>query len=242
MSATCQTIDRRPKFAPYTAAGGKATAVFALRATLPDVLVPLERHAVTLNVERNEEIFAESDVAKCCYVVVSGCVRTVKLMEDGRRQIGEFLLPGDLFGWEALETYDFSAEAVTATKLRRYTRAVLEDFADRDREFARRLRAVIAGQLRAARERMVLLGRKTASERIASFLLEMAARVATDCRGLIDLPMSRTDVADHLGLTIETVCRGLTELRRSGTITIDRTRIAIRDRRALDNAGCNMLH
>jgi len=237
MSAAFQAIEQRPGYAPYKSAAG-----FPPRHADADVLAPLHRHAVTVTAERNEEIFAEGTPAKYCYLVVSGCVRTVKLMEDGRRQIGEFLLPGDLFAWEALDTHDFSAEAVTRVTLRRVPRALLEDFADRDRDFGRRLRELTARQLRAARERMMLLARKTASEKIASFLLEMERRVYTDGRGLLDLPMGRTDVADHLGLTIETVCRGLTELRRHGTIAVDRTRIAIRNRHALGSSECSMVH
>jgi CRP-like cAMP-binding protein len=205
-------------------------------------LAPLDRHAVTIRADRNEEIFAEGAPTQHCYFVVSGCLRTVKLMEDGRRQIGEFLLPGDLFGWDALDEHDFSTEAVTPVTLRRYDRALLETFADRDRDFARRLRELTSGQLRVARERMVTLGRKTATERIASFLLEMAERGSSSGKGQIDLPMNRTDMADHLGLTIETVCRVLTQLRQHGTIAVDRTRIAIRDRLALGTAGCVLLH
>ncbi len=219
-----------------------ATAALPPKSAHADVLGPLERQSAVVGFDRNEEIFIEGDAAKYCYLVVNGCVRTVKLMEDGRRQVGEFLLPGDLFAWDALDSYDFSAEAVTPVKLRRYARAALEDLADRDRDFARRLRAFTAAQLRAARERMMLLARKTAAERIASFLLEMAGRGTGDGSGRIDLPMSRTDMADHLGLTIETVCRGLTELRRHGTIAIDRSQIAIRNRLALGTAGCEVLH
>jgi CRP/FNR family transcriptional regulator, nitrogen fixation regulation protein len=237
MSATFRAIDHRSRFVPFKApAGAMSSSVHS------DAFEPLARQAVSISADRNEEIFEEGAPAKYCYFVVSGCVRTVKLMEDGRSPVGEFLLPGDLLGWGSLDEYDFSAEAVTPVKLRRYSRSMLEDFADRDRNFARRLRALTAGQLRTARERMVLLGRKTASERIATFLLEMAERVHADMAGLIELPMSRTDMADHLGLTIETVCRGLTELRRHGTIAIERTRIAIRDRRALGSAGCMVLN
>jgi len=237
MSATFQTIDPRSAFVAY-----KATPGLPSRPPQRDVFEPLARQAVAITVDRNKEVFGEGAPARHCYRVVSGCVRTVKLMEDGRREIGEFLFPGDLLAWESLDRYDFSAEAVTPAELQRYSSSVLEDLADRDRDFARRLRELTAGRLRAARERMVLLARKTASERIACFLLDMSDRVAADGRGLIDLPMSRTDVADHLGLTIETVCRGLTQLRRDGTIAIDRTRIAIRDRGALGSAGCRVMH
>lgn len=208
----------------------------------PRALEPLASQAVIVRADREEEIVGQGEAAEYCYVVVSGCVRTVRLMEDGRRQVGEFLLPGDMFGWEALEEHDFSAEAVTAATLRRYPRRGLELLADRDHELARRLRELSARKLRAGRERMMLLGRKSASERIASFLLEMAERTGAGDGSPIELPMSRTDIADYLGLTIETVCRGLTHLQRQGTISIERARIGIRDRRALGVAGCEPLH
>ena len=86
----------------------------------------------------------------------------------------------------------------------------------------------------------MLLGRKTAAERIASFLLEMSERMQSATN--IPLPMTRTDIADHLGLTIETVCRGLTQLQRDGTIRLGRGYVAIRDRRALGLAGCRAIH
>ena len=208
----------------------------------PRVLESLASQGVTLHTDREEEIVGQGEAAEYCYVVVSGCVRTVRLMEDGRRQVGEFLLPGDMFGWEALEEHDFSAEAVTAATLRRYPRRSLDLLAERDHDVARRLREFGARQLRAGRERMLLLGRKSASERIASFLLEMAERTGALENAPIALPMSRTDIADYLGLTIETVCRGLTQLQRQGTIAIERARIVIRDRRALGVAGCETVH
>jgi CRP-like cAMP-binding protein len=202
------------------------------------MLEALEARAVTVRAGRDEEIVAQEDVATYCYMVVSGCVRTVRLMEDGRRQVGEFLFAADLFGWEALDSHDFGAEAVTPVTLRRYARRDVERLADHDSDVARRLRELSSNRLRAGREHMVLLGRKTASERIASFLLEMQARTASDARAMIELPMSRTDMGDYLGLTIETVCRRLTRLRLDGTIAIKGTKIAICDRRALGAAGC----
>ena len=205
------------------------------------ILQALEPRATTLRIERDEEIVAQEDTAAWCYLVVSGCVRTVRLMEDGRRQVGDFLFAGDLFGWEALDRHDFGAEAVTPVTLRRYARRDLERLADQDRDVARQLRELSASRLRSGREHMVLLGRKTASERIASFLLQMAERNKSDTRAMIDLPMSRSDMGDYLGLTIETVCRRLTRLRLDGTIAVDGTRIAIRDRRALGAAGCEQV-
>ena len=235
MLATVQTIDQRSRPAIWRAG-------VTSRPAKPHVLEPLEPQAITVRADRDEEIVAQGGAAAYCYLVVSGCVRTVTLMEDGRRQIGEFLFPGDLFGWEALDEHDFAAEAVTPVTLRRYSRRSLDALADRDLDFARRLRELTAGQLRAGRERMVLLGRKTASERIASFLLEMAGRMNPDGYALIELPMGRADMADYLGLTIETVCRGLTQLRRHGTIAVERAKVMIRDRPALGLAGCEVVH
>jgi len=237
MFATLQTIER-----PSRPAAFRSSAVADTAQAIPTLLEPLAALATSVTAERDEEIFAQGGEAGHCYLVVRGCVRTVRLMEDGRRQIGEFLLPGDLFGWEALDEHDFAAEAVTGVVLRRFPRRALEALADRDRDFARRLRELTAGQLRAGRERMLLLGRKTASERIASFILEMARRISPDGRTAIELPMGRADMADYLGLTIETVCRGLMQFRRDGTIGVERTRLLIRDRRALGMAGCETVH
>jgi CRP-like cAMP-binding protein len=164
-------------------------------------------------------------------------------MEDGRRQVGEFLFPGDLFGCEALDTHDFSAEAVTPVTLRRFALRDVEALADRDLDVARRLRELTARRLRAGREHMVLLGRKTASERIASFLLKMAERISLGGQSHLELPMSRSDMGDYLGLTIETVCRRLTQLRQDGTITVKGAVIAICNRKALGQADCGrVLH
>ena len=198
--------------------------------------------ALTIRAQRDAEIVAQGGRADHCYLVISGCLRTVTLMEDGRRQVGSFLMAGDLFGWEMTGDYDAAAEAVTPVVLRRIPISSLEVLAERDLNFARRLRQMSAHQLRAARERMVLLGRKTALERIATFLAEMAARLPADGGGNITLPMGRVDIADHLGLTVETVCRGLTQLRRTGVIALDRQDFRILDHSALDAAVHQTLH
>ena len=198
--------------------------------------------ALTLRAQRDAEIVAQGDRADHCYLVVSGCLRTVTLMEDGRRQVDSFLMAGDLFGWELVGDHDAAAEAVTPVVLRRLPISSLEALAERDLNVARRLRRMGADQLRAARERMVLLGRKTALERIAAFLEEMTVRLPADNRGNITLPMGRTDIADHLGLTVETVCRGLTQLRRKGAIALERQDFRILDRSALDAAVHQTLH
>jgi CRP/FNR family transcriptional regulator, nitrogen fixation regulation protein len=233
MLATLQPVERPPTplspLAPCTS-GTPAQ---------PDVLASV---GVVLRAERDEEIVPQGEKARHCYRVLSGCVRTVRLLEDGRRQVGEFLFAGDLFGWEALDEYDFALEAVTPAQLHRFPRRNLDELLGNDPSFARRLHAITAAQLRASRERQVLLGRKSASERIASFLLEMAGRMRVERQPAIELPMTRTDMADYLGLTIETVCRGLTQLRQRGTIDVERARVVIRDRRALGVASCGVVH
>ena len=156
--------------------------------------------------------------------------------------MGEFLLAGDIFGWDCGDEYEFGAEAVTAVTLRRVRLAAIEDRASRDLTFSQRLRSFSTAQLRLARGRLVLLGRKTAAERVASFLLEMADRLHVAGGPVIELPMNRGDIADYLGLTIETVCRELTDLRHQGTIAVERARISVLDSRALARAGSDRVH
>src|SRR5579871_3198636 len=153
-----------------------------------DALALLEQFGGTVSVARDREIHGQGDNATYCYRIISGCVRTVKLMEDGRRQVGEFLMPGDLIGFDALDSYDFAAEAVSDVVLRRYPRHMVDALAERNNALARRLRDMASINLRMAHARLVLLGRKTASERIASFLLEMLERMPQMRPGVLDLP------------------------------------------------------
>ena len=222
---------------------GKHSVIPSLARTAPrDALDLLEQFGTTITAERDREILGQGDRAEFCYKILSGCVRRVKLMEDGRRQVGEFLLAGDLFGFDVLDTHDFAAEAVSDVVLRRYPLRMVEALAESQLALARRLRDLTAASLRVAHGRLVLLGRKTASERIASFLLEMAERLPERGKGAVDLPMSRTDMADHLGLTIETVCRVLAHLRRDGTIAIERGAVEIRDRVGLQQMASEPRH
>jgi CRP/FNR family nitrogen fixation transcriptional regulator len=222
----------------------------ARRAAIPSVLQPVPRDALalleqfgtTVSVHRDRQIHGQGEQADCCYRLLNGCARTVKLMEDGRRQIGEFLMAGDLLGFDALGTYDFAAEAVTDVVLRRYPRRMVDKLAESNVAVARRLRDMTSISLRKVHARLMVLGRTTASERIASFLLEMAERLPEPRPDVLDLPMGRTDIADHLGLTIETVCRGLGHLRRDGTIAIERSSITIRNGVALQQMASEPRH
>jgi CRP-like cAMP-binding protein len=180
---------------------------------------------------RNTEIFGENEPAEYLYKVVSGGVRTYKILTDGRRQIGGFYMPGDVFGLEFADEHSLSAEAISETKVLVVKRSALDALAGRDASIARRLFAITGRELRRVQDRIMLLI-KSAQERVASFLLEMADRGAAD--NSIELPMSRQDIADYLGLTIETVSRTLTALECAAAIEVPSSRrIVLRNRSAL---------
>jgi len=180
---------------------------------------------------RNMEIFGENEPADYLYKLVSGSVRSYKVLVDGRRQIGAFYVPGDIFGLESSEAHAFSAEAITDCKILVIKRSTVMTLATRDPDVARQMWVAMARELTRVQGHSLLLI-KTAQERVASFLLEMAERVATD--GLVELPMSRQDIADYLGLTIETVSRTLTQLEKTAAIGVPSARrILLRNRSAL---------
>jgi CRP/FNR family nitrogen fixation transcriptional regulator len=182
---------------------------------------------------KDEEVFAEGDRATFFYKVVSGAVRTSKLLSDGRRQIDAFHLPGDIFGIELGAEHRFSAEALSDTTVIAYRRCSLDTLAAGDGPFARQVVTAMMRALERAQAHMLLLGRKSAVEKIATFLLDLSDRAAEDDH--VELPMSRTDIADHLGLTIETVSRSLTQLERQGVIELPahRRSIVLRDKATL---------
>jgi CRP/FNR family transcriptional regulator, nitrogen fixation regulation protein len=182
----------------------------------------------------NAEIFADGKPAENLYCVVTGSVRTFKIFSDGRRQISGFYLPGDVFGLEFADTYSCSAEAITDTRLRVISRSTLAVRADREPAIAGELLALTAHELKRAQERALLLA-KTAQERVASFLVEMAERGAGG--NAIDLPMSRQDIADYLGMSVETVSRTLVSLEKNSTIRVWTRRIVLRDRSALESVS-----
>jgi CRP/FNR family nitrogen fixation transcriptional regulator len=181
---------------------------------------------------KDEEIYAEGDRTGFFYRVVSGAVRTSKLLSDGRRQIDAFHLPGDIFGVEMGEEHRFSAEALGTTTVIAYRRCSLDTLASGDGAFSHQILVAMMRSLERAQNHMLLLGRKAAMEKIATFLLDLSARMADDA---INLPMSRMDIADHLGLTIETVSRSLTQLERKGVIEVPahRRSIVLRNKAAL---------
>jgi CRP/FNR family nitrogen fixation transcriptional regulator len=201
-----------------------------------DALVALERIGTRLSFSRNEEIYAEGDSADCWYKVVSGTVRVCKLLANGRRHIGEFCFSSDCFGIDSNGERLFSAEAVDDVIVMRFQRNATERLIDQNPALARLLRDTMLRDLANAHGRTLRLGRMTAPERVAAFLLEMFER--RDRIKALDLPMSRNDIADYLGLTIETVCRTLSLFRRDHVIAIlNPHRIELLDRDGLEAIG-----
>ncbi len=198
-----------------------------------DALVALERIGGHRRFTRDTEIYAEGDASDSWYRVVSGTVRLSKLLADGRRHIAEFCFTGDCFGLDGARERGFAAEAVGDVVVMRFPRRATERLIDEAPLLARRLCDMTLRDLAHAQTRMLLLGRMTACERVASFLLELSER--RDARRVLEVPMSRNDIADYLGLTIETVCRVLSSLKRDGIIAIANPhRIELCDRDALE--------
>ncbi len=200
-----------------------------------EALIALERIGTRLSYSKNDEIYAEGDTADSWYKVVSGTVRVCKLLADGRRHIAAFCFSGDCFGVDDINERPYSAEAVDNAVVMRYRRNATEQLIDQNAALARLLRNMMLRALANAQGRTVLLGRMTAPERVAAFLLEMFERRART--KILDLPMSRNDIADYLGLTVETVCRVLSGFKREGVLAISYPhRIELRDRDALEAA------
>ena len=181
---------------------------------------------------KDEEIYGEGEPSEYVYQVICGAVRTYKLLNDGRRQIGAFLLPGDVFGLDSGSAHRLTAEAIVDTTVRLVKRHNLEAAAGSNVKVAHNLWTMTASELRHAEDHMLLLGRKTAMEKVATFLLEMDRRLAK--AGMMALPMCRRDIGDYLGLTLETVSRTLSQLSDQGVLVFSSARqIVLRNRRRL---------
>jgi len=167
-------------------------------------------------------LFYEGDTAEHVYNVTRGAIKLYKLLPDGRRQITGFLLSGDFLGLAGKDGYSYSAETVTAVDLCRFQRKKLDQLFAQFPQLERRMLKLATDELIAAQDQMLLLGRRTAAERVASFLVRLSERETV--RGLpgnpVYMPMTRGDVADYLGLTIETVSRTLSQFKRNRLISL----------------------
>jgi CRP/FNR family transcriptional regulator, anaerobic regulatory protein len=201
-----------------TATLGFSNAYLGSQPQSGESLSALDRSGKAMSLARGETLFYEGDAALYCFKVISGALRSCRVLADGRRHIAEFFLPGDFVALSAEDAYRFTAEAVTETKLMRYPRHSVEQMTEAQPRLNRCLLDLLCRSLSAAQQQMLLLGRKNAVERMASFLLMMADRVSDG--ESVSLPMTRSDIADHLGLTTETVSRIFGQLKSQRVIQL----------------------
>jgi CRP/FNR family transcriptional regulator, anaerobic regulatory protein len=190
----------------------------------PDELQRLDSLAQPACYPAKETLFIQGETADAVYNVTAGMVRLYKLLADGRRQIVGFALPGDFLGLALRDTYGFSADAVEPVVACRFSRAAYAALVNEKPHLLRRLHDFATHELTLAQDQMMLLGRRTAEEKLVSFLLGLRGRWAKLYGGrvsaTVQLPMSRQDIADYLGLTIETVSRTFTKLAKDKTLLI----------------------
>jgi CRP-like cAMP-binding protein len=192
----------------------------------------MELMGTRISYARNVEIFGEGEPAEYLYKVVSGSVRSCKILDDGRRQVTGFHMVGEVFGIELDEEHQFSAEAVNDAVVLVVKRSAIIGLAARNADIGRQLWAMTARELQRVQEHMLVLGCMSAKQRVAAFLLHMALHNPHGDE--IELPMSRQDIADYLGMTIETVSRTMTQLEKDAAINLASSRrIVLRNRAAL---------
>ncbi len=188
----------------------------------PGQLAALDRLARHIEVSGKSMLFEQGDKTTSVYSITSGVVRLFKLLSDGRRQIIGFALPGDFLGLSLSASYAFGAEAVDDIQLCQFSRDDMTGFVKEHPEVLERMHQLIAHELIIAQDQMVILGRLAAEERVAAFLLNLHQRYRRIGREsvTIPLPMLRIDIADYLGLTIETVSRTISKLARNKVILV----------------------
>jgi len=207
-------------------------------ATDSEPLSQLSGMAVGRRTAAGRMLFEEGDPADDVFTITAGMVKLYKLMSDGRRQIVGFLVPGDFLGLAFGRTYVYSAEAVVATTTCRFGRGQFLALLDACPTLEKEILARTATELAAAQEQMLLLGRKTARERVASFVLALARRRKIGQGQPFELLMSRADIADYLGLTVETVSRTLGLLGKEQLIQlVDAHAVLIRHPAALEQVA-----
>ncbi len=180
----------------------------------------LSKLGIVVRFCRHETIFNQGDEAKYSYKLVSGAVRHSKFLVNGRRQIADFSLPGEYFGFQNDSEHTLTAEALSDVVVVRYPRSHVERLGEEMADVRRELMSNLRRELMMAQEHLVMLGRQSAKERVASFIVALANRVDAGNGDTITLPMGRQDIADYLGLTIETVCRAISDLKQCGVISV----------------------
>jgi CRP/FNR family transcriptional regulator len=220
-----------------TATATRSSRMPAAPAQTADGLALVEAQGSNLRLEPDRMLFQEGDAADYCYKIISGAVRLLKQMPDGRRHVTNFFLPGSLIGFDLETEHGFAAEAIVETVVRRYPKPSLVRIADESPRLLQQMLSLTLRRLASAQQQALSLGCRTAMERLAGFIAAQADRLAEERRPdtQVNLPMSRLDIADYLGLTVETVSRLFTKLRRDGVIALPTAqRVVIRDWDALD--------
>ena len=195
----------------------------AAPANCPDAALEVRlAHASLRRLESKEHVFCEGDPRIHVFRIEEGVVAVYKTLPDGRRQVIDFAYPGDLIGLGVLDEHVLSAQATCPAKVRCLSASALEHAAEADPNLALRLYKAVCQELAATRNLLVTVGQRSALERLASFLMMLHRRVGQESGGLVRLPMRRSDIADLLGLTIETVSRTITKLKVMGLIELRR--------------------
>lgn len=203
----------------------------------PDELRQLAELVHEIDYSKQQTVFLEGDDEGGLFIVTHGVAMIYKLLADGRRQVTGFLYPGDHFGIAIAGKHAYSVEAVTELSLCRFQRNQFEDLLERFPKLERRLLRESSNELVANQEQMMLLGRKTAIEKVASFLISLSRRrsVRPAADGRLWIPMRRSDIGDYLGLTTETTSRMLTQLKARGLIALGADhRVEILDHESLE--------
>jgi len=227
MKASVTTIESNSHFCSDCAVRG-----IAVCASLdPAELRQFEHLGRRVHFGTGETVFSEEDITTSFYNLLEGVMRLYKLLPDGRRQIVGFALPGDFLGMNISGRHNFSADAIGAVTVCQFAKAPFGRFMEDRPHLLKRINEMAIRELSQARDHMVLLGRRSADEKVATFLLGWRERLVSlkGSSNTVPLPMSRQDIADYLGLTIETVSRTFTKLERHGAIEIIHGGISLRD-------------
>jgi CRP/FNR family transcriptional regulator, nitrogen fixation regulation protein len=216
LALTSTSATERPSYCETKRHEHEDTNLSALGAHLSD----LHPHCVRQRFTRNATIFSEGDHANRVYRVVEGVVRICSHTADGRRHISDFALSGEVFGIAESDSHGFSAETVNEAVLISYPRSTFDSLSRSNQDIGRSLLAHLYENLRVMRHHLLVLGCQDAKERMASFLLRLAERMGVPSGKKLELAMGRQDIADHLGLTIETICRAIRDLKNEGALVI----------------------
>ena len=203
-----------------------------------DELAEFRSRGGSVRIAAGQPLFHEGAPANRVFTLTKGTLKLYKLLPDGRRQVTGFKHPGDLLGVSLDGEHAFTAEALDSAELCSFALSRFDGFVEAHAEIERELYRRAVHELAAAQQQMVLLGRKTAAERLASFFVDLAERAERGCNEhvrFVDLPMSRSDISDYLGLTKETVSRVLALLKQQRVVRLEALdRVEILDRKALE--------